>query len=372
MKVCMVSKHFFPYAGGLEARVLELAKWLVEKKHDVQVVTAHEEGTLSEETVSGIKVKRSPDWFSLFNAPFNPGILTTLLRSDYDLIDVNLPDPVNSVFAYIGSVLRRKPLVVTYHADIVREGLFHLPFKALYYPILWLVLRRAQRILVTSPNYAESSSFLSGFMDKVTVASSFVDTQVFNPKVDGGGVRQELGIGNRKMVLFVGRLVAYKGLDYLIRASKELGDVVLVIVGEGQEEERLKDVAKEAGEGNVVFTGLVGDDSLPQYYAACDVFVLPSVTRQEAFGLVLVEAMASGKPVVSSNFSGMPYVVGDAGLLVEPRDPGALAEAVNRLLGDDALSSKLGSLGRKRAVELFSIDAVCSIVEGVYKSSCNR
>ena len=376
MKVCMVSKHFHPYSGGLEARVLELARWLVARGDGVLVLTSHERGTQGREVLDGVEVRRSSVWFSLFNALFTPGVFVNLLKADCDLIDVNLPDPVNSVSAYIASILRGRPLFVTYHADIVKEGLRHVPFKVVYYPLLWLVLRRAARILVTSPDYAGSSPVLLGFMGKVVVAPSFVDVGRFRPGVGGSEVRVKHGLGGKPVVLFVGRLVEYKGVTYLLRAFAELvkeKDARLVVVGDGPLRRGLEDEAGALGVGGkVVFAGEVSGGELPGYYAACDVFALPSVTRQEAFGLVLVEAMSSGKPVVSTNFSGMPYVVGDAGLLVEPMNPSALKEALARILADGKYASGLGVVGRGRVEAMFSRDVVCSAVRSLYKSFARK
>ncbi|MFH1055283.1 MAG: glycosyltransferase [Candidatus Altiarchaeota archaeon] len=372
MKVCMVSKHFLPYSGGLEVRVLELARWLVGKGEKVLVLTTHEPRTKSSEVVDGVDVSRSKVWFSLFNGPFSPGVLLDLLEREYDIIDVNLPDPVGSVWAYIASVIRGKPLFVTYHADILKDGIIFLPLKIIYGPLHWILLRRAVRIFVTSPNYAQSSAVLSGFMAKVVVAPSFVDLKRYNPSVDNSKVREKMGLSGRKVVLFVGRLVEYKGLDYLVEAAGMLSDAVFVIVGDGPLRGRLERKVLASGVKNVLLAGHVGDGELSGYYGACDVFVLPSVTRQEAFGLVLVEAMACGKPVVSTNFSGMPYVVDGGGLLVEPRDAVALAEALGKILADSALASDLAEKGVKRVRDFFARDVVCSKISEIYKSSVRK
>jgi glycosyltransferase involved in cell wall biosynthesis len=367
LKACMVSKHFFPYAGGLEARVLELARWLVERGDGVVVVTSLEAGTRPSETVGGVGVRRYAAWLDVLNAPLVPGMLSGLLREEYDVVDANLPDPFGSLCAWLACVLRRKPLVVTYHADIVKEGALAGAFKLLYSPIQGLVLGRAERILVTSPNYARESRTLAPYMGKVEVAPSFIDPRRFNPGADGSALRKRFG---GRVVLFVGRLVPYKGVEYLLEAAKAVADATFVVVGDGPLRASLEERA--AGLGNVVFAGQVSEEALPAYYAACDVFVLPSVTRQEAFGLVLVEAMACGKPVVSTDFSGMPYVVGDGGITVPPGDAKALADAVSKVLRDRALASELALRGRRRVAELFTRDAVCARVRGIYMAAANK
>jgi len=192
--------------------------------------------------------------------------------------------------------------------------------------------------------------------------------------VDGSRIKARHDIRGKKVVLFVGRLVPYKGVEYLLAAFNILktGEAALVIVGEGPLDGELKEKAASLGLKNVVFAGAVPGEDLPGYYAACDVFVLPSVTRQEAFGLVLAEAMACGKPVISTNFSGMPYVVGDGGLLVAPKDPEALSGALDKVLGDDRLAYHLSTKGLSRVGELFSRDVVCAKIEEIYKLTVQR
>jgi glycosyltransferase involved in cell wall biosynthesis len=362
----MVSKHFLPYTGGLEVRVLELARWLAARNEEVLVLTSHERGTKPFEVIDGITVRRSRVRLDVFNALFTPGVFLNLMRCDYDIVDLNLPDPVNSLFVWLACLLRNKSYVVTYHADIIRQGLRYLPFKLFYSPIQWLTLRGAKSIFVTSPDYAQSSPTLASFMDKVVVAPSFIDPKKYNTSNDGSAIRKKHAIGKRKMVLFVGRLVPYKGVQYLIEACGGLRELALVIVGDGHLRAELETKAKTFD--NIIFAGQVGDELLPQYYAACDVFVLPSVTRQEAFGLVLVEAMAAGKPVVSTNFSGMPYVVGDAGLLVQPENPKALREAIGRTVSNEAAADEFGGNGVKRVAKMFTKDVVCArILQEYYR-----
>ena len=371
MRVVMVSKHYFPFLGGLESRVKWLAEWLVHAGDQVTVVTAAEEGVRGSECLEGVTVNRHPPAFSLLNALVCPGVLRDLLKLDYDVADVNLPDPVNAVFTLIACTLRRRPYVVTYHADIHKTGFAGRLFTFFYSPLQQLVLTFAHAILVTSPDYAHSSAPLKPHLGKTVVAPSFVNADRFTPNVDGTRMRAELGVTAGKMVLFVGRLVPYKGLDVLLDAFRRVAsdvDATLVIAGEGPLESRLKAQAQTLGVANrVVFAGRVPDERLPELYAACDVFVLPSVTRQEAFGLVLVEALACGKPAVTTNFSGMPYVVGDAGLKVPPGSVGQLHPALVKLLVDGEAATKMGAAGRQRVLELFEQNRVAEKVAGVYR-----
>ncbi|MBU0761479.1 MAG: glycosyltransferase [Candidatus Altiarchaeota archaeon] len=385
MKICMVAKHFPPYMGGLEARVFDVAKWLTEHGEHVSVLTSMEKNTLRHQLMEGIEVYRSKNFLTISNAMLTPGIFLHLLRSDYDLVDVNFPDPLNGFFVFLSSLLRGKPYVITYHADIIREGIMYLPLRIFFEPLQYLLLTGAERIIVTSPNYAMQSKTLKPFLSKVEVASSFVDKSKFKEK-NIQTFRKKLLKGREKIILFVGRLVPYKGIDVLIHSFSKLkkNSARLVIVGCGPLEDELKDIAADMGV-SVFFAGEVSDKDLPKYYCACDVLALPSVTRQEAFGLVLVEAMSFGKPVVTSAFSGMPYVVGDeklkdfcsfqegeGGLLVPAGDDVALSEALKKILSDARYAVKIGLRGKRRVERLFTRDAVCGSLWEIYKSAVHR
>jgi glycosyltransferase involved in cell wall biosynthesis len=173
------------------------------------------------------------------------------------------------------------------------------------------------------------------------------------------------------LLLFVGLLRYYKGLEYLLQAMTSV-HATLLIVGTGPLEEELQTMAQKLGlVGRVFFTGAVGEDLLPAYYQACDLFVLPASHRSEAFGVVQVEAMACGKPVVSTELgTGTSYVNldGETGLVVPPRDPGALVQAIRRLLGDDRLRAEMGARARERAALEFSHEIMVDRVVDLYQS----
>ena len=382
----MISKHFTPYIGGLEARVIELAKWLTTKKENIVVLTSRENNTKTKEEIAGVKVLRSKTLFTVFNAPITPGIFWDLMREEYDLIDVNLPDPTNSILALAASMIRQKPIIITYHADILKEGTTLQLFKTFYDPLLNILLKRAKKILVTSPNYAKQSTTLKPHLAKTEVTPSFVDLNRFNPSRKDANLTKSLAPSGEKIILFVGRLVPYKGVNILLESFQKIRDAshtMLVIVGGGSEKKQLMQQAELLGlKDSVKFTSDVPDKELPLYFGSCDLLVLPSITRQEAYGLVLVEAMASAKPVITTNFSGMPYVLGDeklekigenmmeaqAGILVPPNDSYTLAKAMMKILTDEEYAKKIGAKGLERARKMFSTDTVCARVSSAYKS----
>lgn len=385
MKVLMVSKHFYPFKGGLEVRVLEIGRWLVKEGDEAVELTTHEKDTKDYEEVDGIKVHRSKVAVDVFNALVAPGILVDLFKQDYDLIDVNLPDPVNAAFVLLASVLRKKPVVVTYHADITDKGGLVQVFETLYWPVRSLLFKRAKKIMVTSMHYARESKPLKPWLSKVEVTPSFIAPDRFSPGDKDEALLKKITPEGAPLILFVGRLIPYKGLDVLLDAFKTLSqthNARLCILGTGALEQDLKDRVQELGVmERVVFESGVGDDMLTSYYRSCDFFVLPSVTRQEAFGLVLVEALSCAKPAITSHFSGMPYVVGDdvlvdkggffeaeGGLLVPKGDPQALADAMKALLDDPGYAVMLGQRGAKRVGRLFTSEVVCGAILEIYKS----
>jgi glycosyltransferase involved in cell wall biosynthesis len=367
----MITKHFHPYPGGVETRALELGRYLAARGQEITVLTSREPNTQKTQEKDKILIRRSTPLLSIFNTLLAPGILYDLLTLDYDLIDLNLPDPLNSIWALIASIIRGKPLIATYHADIIRSGPVYAPFLQLYNPLQHLLLKRCARIIVTSNTYARESKTLAAHMNKTVVASNFIDPKKYNTRIPREKAREKLGL-QKPTILFVGRLVPYKGLHNLIAAASTLPDADFLIVGEGPLEKNLKEQAQKIGARNVRFEGKADTEMLPAYYRAADILALPSVTRQEAFGIVLVEAMASGTPVISTNFSGMPYVIGDSGLLVNPENPGELAAAIRKLLSDENLRVECSIKGLRRVEERFTVDAVGEIVWRVYKESATN
>jgi len=368
--IAQLTKYYPPHLGGMESHIQGISEELAKEGLQVKVYTSNIPLGEKKELVGGVEVYRSGSWFTLSNDPFTPGLLFQLLGGEYDLIHVHLPDPFNGLFAYIASCSKNKPLVVTYHADIIKNKWFEKILYQLYKPIQHLILRRASRIIATSETYIDGSPVLKRFVDEIDVVPNFVDHQRFNPKTDSSKIREKHNLGNKKTVLFLGRLVPYKGIKYLIEAFQGIQDAILLIVGDGPLREELCEQA--SGVKNIVFVHDVPGKELPQYYAACDLFILPSVTRQEAFGITLIEAMASGKPCITTNISGMPYVVGDCGVKVEPANPKSLSEAIQKLLINKKNREEKGLCGRKRVMEEFTKSGVADGVFNIYCEILNE
>ncbi|HEX7589037.1 MAG TPA: glycosyltransferase, partial [Anaerolineae bacterium] len=265
---------------------------------------------------------------------------------------------------YVG---RARHTVVTYHSDIVRQKFLRL----VYAPVMHHVLARADRILATSPNYVASSPVLSRWQAKCTVVPLGIDPTPFEGAAPSAEFLERVRGPGNGLLLFVGHLRYYKGLNYLLHALCDIPRTQLVVVGVGPMEDGWRMLARELGlEDRVQFAGDVPAAELPLYYAACDVFVLPSSERSEAFGLVQLEAIAAAKPVVCTELgTGTSFVnvASETGFVVPARDPHALASAITQLLVDDGLRARMGAAGRARVQQHFRLVEMVDRVVALYE-----
>jgi len=360
-KVVHVGKFYPPHFGGIESHLRALCVEL-RKSIDVNVVVASDDRRASEETMEGVSVTRVPTWLTLASTPFCPGMIGKIRASATDVVHVHVPNPT-ATLAYLASGHRGR-LVVTYHSDTVRQRLLGLMFE----PFLHALLRKSSAIIVSSPNYLQSSSILSAYKERCHLIPFGIALDTFESSDPSAiaAVRQQYG---DRLIVSVGRLVYYKGFEYLIRAMTQIQGTLL-IVGEGPLRNNLAELISDLGlAGRVHLLGRVSHEELVSCYHAADAFVLPSIVRSEAFGIVQIEAMAAGLPVVNTQLdSGVPFVSvhGKTGLTVPPADSGALASAINRLLGDENLRRSLGNAARERARQEFSLDRMTSRTLALY------
>ncbi len=339
MRVVHVGKFYPPeYHGGLESVVALLNDELVRRGVEVAAVVAAVQGPTRVETWRGARIVRAKSFGVALSQPLAPSLGRLVRDEPGDVVHLHHPNPLGDA-AVLGEA---RPLVVTQHSDIVRQRLL----RPLYGPLLRRVFARARAITVGSEQYLRASAELRGFERTTRVIPFGIDPQRFalTPALADAARRLRDGWGGRPVVLAVGRLVAYKGLDVLVEAVRGLPATV-VIVGSGPEEARLR--ARAGPE--VVFAGRVTDDLLVAHFHAADVFCLPSLTMAEAFGMVLLEAMACGKPLVTTRLpTGVTAInrEGITGLTVPPGDAGALREALEAVLGDTARRDAMGRAAR--------------------------
>jgi len=358
LQVLQVGKYYPPEYGGIESHLQllaeELSKWV-----DVRVLAAMgAHGRLSQKPDT--EVFRFRPIITLAGAPICPGMVPKIAFSDADVVHVHLPNP-GAVLAYLASGHRGR-LVASWHSDVVRQK----KLLGLYAPIQYLFLSLCDAVVVGAKEHLESSDQLGRWADRCRVIPYGIRVNDFDAP-DYPTVKRIRAVFGPRIVMTAGRLVYYKGFEHLIRAMRQV-DATLIIVGDGPDYPQLEQLAWDLGvRSRVVFAGRV-EDVKPYYYAA-DVFVLPSVARSEAFGIVQLEAMACRKPVVNTSLqTAVPSVSldGVTGLTVPPADAGALATALKRLLKDHELRFKFGEAARKRVEAGFDASKMAESTMNLY------
>jgi glycosyltransferase involved in cell wall biosynthesis len=353
MKVLHVGKYYPPYMGGIETHLQALSRELT-KAVDLRVIVSNDRAQTAREVLDGVNLLRVSTPLKLFSTPLCPAMVSAIRNSAADLIHIHLPNPT-AVMAYLASGHRGKA-IFTYHSDTVKQKVL----GTLFQPLLDAALRRSSAVIATSPNYLATSPVLATVRDRCHVIPYGIDLSQFSqcdPAVVSQ-IRQQYG---ERLVISVGRLVYYKGFEYLIRAMARVNGKLL-IVGDGPLRGDLQKLASELGIAEkIVFLGEIQNERVIPYYHAAQIFALASVARSEAFGIVQIEAMASGLPVINTALdSGVPFVSldGQTGLTVAPADADAMAAALKRLLDDADLRRTLGSAGIRRAQQEFSLDTM--------------
>jgi len=356
MKILVLGKYYPPYYGGIETLTRNWCEGFARRGAEVTCVVSNDRPATVIESIEGVRIERCARFGTPFSTPLCPRYLHAA-RRPADIIQIHFPNPLADLTLLLGR--RNTPVVITYHSDIIRQK----ALMGLYRPLLDWLLRRAQCIVVATPPQLSFSDALPPFRDRCEIIPFGLDLARFaQPPAPSQAVRDaKAAAGNRPILLNIGRLVGYKGQRYLIEALR-FTNAVAWLVGTGPLREELEQVARTVKVSDRVrFWGEVDDAELPALLHACDIFVLSSITPNEAFGLVQVEAMASGKPVISCQLSsGVPFVNQDGvtGIVIPPSDANALAQAIHRITSDDALKARLGSGGRQRAHAEFSLDVM--------------
>ena len=364
IRVLQVGKYYHPYIGGAENHLLILAQEL-KKDADINIIVANTCFKTTVEDNMGLRVFRLACLGSIFSLPLTLSLPFWLRKQKADILHFHLPNPL-SVLSYLIARPGGK-LVVSYHSDISRQKLFN----PLLNPMLKAFLKKASSIVVSSQNLIDSSPVLGMFREKCRVVPFGINMENFRPEAEVLRKAQEIRRRyDRPLVLFVGRLVYYKGLEYLLAAMKAI-DAKLMIVGDGPLKNRLKSLARCLGvEDKIAWIGSVENEKIAPYYYACDVFVLPSSAKSEGFGIVQLEAFACRKPVVSTDLpTGVVFVNrnGETGIVVRPCDPADLARGVNKLLGSRELRLAYGRRAREVVEKEFIKEEMAKSVMNIYK-----
>jgi glycosyltransferase involved in cell wall biosynthesis len=361
LHVLHVGKFYPPDVGGIESHVQALCAEL-SKSLDVTALVATNGRGASEIFDGRVRVLRVGTLCHFEGAPICPALVRQIRGSKADLVHLHLPNP-GAVLAYLASG-HRGPLVASYHSDVFRQKLLGKAFR----PILSRFLERSPAIIVTSHRYMATSPVLWSRRDLCHVIPHGIRLTEFQ-RCDAEAVKRIRDKYGPRIAIAVGRLVYYKGVEYLIQAMNQVQGRLL-IAGDGPLRSRLESqVRAQRLSERVVFLGHVED--LVPYYHAADLFVLASVARSEAFGIVQLEAMACGKPVVNTSLpSGVPFVSldGITGITVPPANSEALAKAINLLLDDPARRAQYGEAARRRVQAEFSLELMTERTLRVYES----
>jgi len=344
MKVIQTPARFYPCIGGTEQVAFYLSRELVKKGHVVKVICA-DEPAAGGGIIDGIEVKRIPYIGKVANTNITLSLGSALLKEDFDIIHTHLPHPWSADISAFISLIKNKPLFLTYHNDITGRGVNKITAGLYNLALLRFLLNRACKIFITHKNYLTSSPFLKAFTKKVVVTPPGVDLEKFRPL--------DIEKSEENIIFFLSKLDKfhrYKGLDYLILSIKKLvpkTGLRLYVGGDGELAGYYKKVVEENGLENIVtFLGELHNQQVVRYYNLCDIFVLPSVSStQEGFGLVALEAMACKRPVVITSIVGVSGDVEkeNAGIVIEPKNTEVLSRVLEQLLSDKNKCRKMGN-----------------------------
>lgn len=373
LRVAHVTATFPPYQAGTGIVAFHNAAELARRGHEVHVFTAAVSGAAREEVVEGVWVHRLKPVVQVGNAPLLPQ-LPGLLRG-FDIVHLHYPFIAGAELVRYATWRNRTPLVLSFHNDLIGDGVRTHLFRTYQRLSANLTVKHADRLCVVSQDHYDSTELaatLDGRAPRVVELPNGVDTDVFFPG-DGTAIRAQYGIPPKaKMGLFVAALDRahhMKGLDRLLEAMSRFElDLHLLVVGDGDMRMTYQAQAGSLGlASTVMFVGKVDNRIMPDFYRSADVTVLPSFA--ESFGIVLIESMACGTPVIVGNVPGARIVVNDGvdGYYTNPLDIKDIAGKLNTIMElPDEERDAMGCAGRRKVEGRYSWERIGDILEGLY------
>jgi glycosyltransferase involved in cell wall biosynthesis len=367
MRILHIYKDYFPVLGGIENHIRILAEAQAARGHDVTVLVANPARHTTMESMHGVRVIKAARWATAASTPISPALFWQTARQKVDVAHLHFPHPPGEVANWLFHPAKRT--VISYHSDVVRQA----SILRFYKPLLKRVLKNADAIIYGSPPM-KHSAYLQPHQAKLHLVPYGIPLDRFlrepsSAEIDRGAAQHPIVMSPQPKLLFVGRLRYYKGLNVLIDALPDIA-AQLLVVGVGPMLDEWQAQARSRGVADrISWLGEVPDVDLPTLYHQADLFVLPATHSSEAFGLVQVEAMASGLPTVCTELgTGTSWVTQHeiTGLVVPPGDPRALSEGINRLLANPAWRQALGTAARQRAQTEFAVERLIDRVEALY------
>lgn len=377
MKILHLGKYFPPEHGGMEVVLKNFSEATSDRLANYCLVASRSGGTRIER-VGDITVHYLKEHGTFLLAPILPSLPWVIhrlrRRDDFSALMLHYPNPtaILALFLSLMFLPKKEKIVVWYHADVLLDERWKRALYALIRPIEEFLFRRTDAFVAATPNHVSRSATFGRFGDRTAIIPYALPDGWFDVSPgeihDAKSVREKMG---GKFLLFVGRLVPYKGLCTLVRAAQGI-DCRFAIIGSGPLKRDLqREITAHRLTDKVRLLGTV--DDLRPYYLGCEFFVLPSVSPLEGFGIVQIEAMALGKPVVSSDLpTGVTYVNrdGETGLTFPAGNAEAFAAACNRLLVDEKLRLRLGEAARRRTREKFSYSSMGAMAVEFFRRLC--
>ncbi len=364
LRILQVNKAYYPHIGGIESLVRVFSREL-KKRAEVQVLVCQEKGKGESRVIEDVPVHYASSLGTFFSCPLSFSFLRKFrqMAKQADVVEMHVPFPLGDLACLLSGY--RGAVVVAWHSDVVRQK----KLMWFYKPLLMRFLSRADCIIAATPGHISSSPYLTQFKEKCRVIPYGIDVDAYRSVPRNPILRQVQNDTKTVRILFVGRFVYYKGIEVLLQAFRQVTGCELFLVGHGtaEMEEKLHQTAKQDGTAQQIhFLGNLDEADLRAAFADCDFFVLPSVANSEAFGIVQLEAMVYGKPVINTALpTGVPYVSldGVTGLTVPPEDADALAAAMQKLTDDAALRETYGRAAAARVEQEFN---EAHVVDEVY------
>ncbi|MFI3297006.1 MAG: glycosyltransferase [bacterium] len=368
-KILHISKYYSPYVGGIESTCKYIVDYM-QTDYINKVICFNNNNQNCVDIIDGVEVTRVGVLGTVSSQAISPSMILELrsLLNNYkpDLIHFHAPNPLVAAVLLM-FIDKKTKLVVHWHSDVIGKLMYRL-----IKPVETALLNRADKIFATSPNYIVDSQQLTKFKEKVEVVASAIEVEKYDLTTEEvekvAEVRQRYE--ELPIVFFIGRHVEYKGIEYLLKAEKAVTyNAVFLIAGTGPLTENLKNTYKSE---RVKFLGRLSDDDLKYHFYAADIFAFPSITKNEAFGLTLAEAMYCNTVPVTFQIkgSGVNWVSinQQTGIECNNRDVNEYGQAIEKLLADSDLLLKYKQNAKQRVVENFTYDIVGEQIKFIYKS----